>query len=56
MNKKNKKSKDISLRELEKIDLVDHFIHLSNGNYIGGLTSPKSNEYWKTLPFKKIKQ
>jgi hypothetical protein len=60
MNKKNrilKKSLErLTLKELEEKGLVEPNLHLSDGNYIGGLTSPKSNEYWKSLPSVKIKQ
>jgi hypothetical protein len=59
MNKKNrileKSLETITLKELEEKGLVEPNLHLSDGNYIGGLTSPKSNGYWKSLPFGKIK-
>lgn len=54
MNKENKRLKKsvggITLKELEEKGLIEPYLHLSDGNYIGGLTSPKSNEYWKSLP------
>lgn len=60
MNKENKRLKKslggITLKELVERGLIDPYFHLSDGNYIGGLTSPKSNEYWKSLPSVKIKQ
>jgi hypothetical protein len=60
MNRKNKTHKKslagTTLKELEEKGLVEPNLHLSDGNYIGGLTSPKSNEYWKSLPSVKIKQ
>ena len=60
MNKKNKLLKkslgSITLKELEEKGLVEPNLHLSDGNYIGGLTSPSSNEYWKSLPTVKIKR
>lgn len=59
MNKENKRLKKsvggITLKELEEKGLIEPYLHLSDGNYIGGLTSPKSNEYWKSLPYGKIK-
>lgn len=30
--------------------------HLEDYNLIGGLTQPKSNQHWKSLPSTKIKQ
>ncbi|AMQ55546.1 hypothetical protein [Algoriphagus sanaruensis] len=60
MNKENKRFKkslgSYTLRELEERGLIEPNLHLSDGNYIGGLTSPKSNEYWKSLPSVKIKK
>jgi hypothetical protein len=54
MNKENKRLKKsvgaISLKELEEKGLIEPYLHLNDGNYIGGLTSPISNEYWKSLP------
>jgi len=59
MNKENKRLKKslegITLKELEEKGLIKPYLHLSDGNYIGGLTSPKSNDYWKSLPSVKIK-
>jgi hypothetical protein len=53
MNKKNrileKSLERLTFKELEEKGLVEPNLHLSDGNYIGGLTSPKSNEYWKSL-------
>jgi len=46
----------ITLKELAEMGQVEPNLHLSDGNYIGGLTSPKSNEYWKSLPTVKIKR
>jgi len=60
MNKKNrileKSLERVTLKELEEKGLVVPNLHLSDGNYIGGLTFPTSNEYWKSLPSVKIKQ
>jgi hypothetical protein len=59
MNKENKSLKKsvggTTLKELEEKGLVEPYLHLSYGNYIGGLTSPKLNEYWQSLPSGKIK-
>lgn len=30
-------------------------LHLEDYNLIGGLTQPKSNSYWKSLPTTKVK-
>lgn len=60
MNKENKRLKKsletITLKELAEKGEVEPNLHLSDGNYIGGLTSPSSNWYWKSLPSVKIKQ
>jgi hypothetical protein len=59
MNKENKRLKKsvgaISLKELEDKGLIEPYLHLVDYQLIGGLTSPKSNEYWKSLPSGKIK-
>lgn len=58
MKHKNKQgtSPKIPLNDLEQNGINDQFFHLTDYSLIGGLTSPKSNEYWKSLPFVKIKQ
>jgi hypothetical protein len=60
MNKENKTLKKslgrITLKELEEKGLVEPNLHLGDYQLIGGFTSPKSNEYWKSLPSVKIKQ
>jgi hypothetical protein len=58
MKHKNKQetSPKVPLEELDQNGLNDPFFHLSDYSLIGGLTSPKSNEFWKSLPFVKIKQ
>ena len=38
----------------EKKQLIVNF-HLEDYNLIGGLTQPKSNSHWKSLPSTKIK-
>lgn len=59
MNKENKTLKKslggITLKELEEKGLVEPNLHLGDYQLIGGLTSPKSNGYWKSLPSVKIK-
>ncbi|NVJ45981.1 MAG: hypothetical protein HWE07_02605 [Cytophagia bacterium] len=60
MNKENKRLKKslgvITLKELVDNGEVEPNFYLSDGNYIGGLTSPTSNWYWKSLPSVKIKR
>jgi hypothetical protein len=60
MNKENKKLKKslngTSLKELEERGLIEPDLHLSDYHLIGGLTTQKSNEYWKSLPSVKIKR
>ncbi|SNS17397.1 hypothetical protein SAMN06295967_104184 [Belliella buryatensis] len=60
MNKENKTLKKslggITLKELEEKGLVEPNLHLGDYHLIGGLTSPESNGYWKSLPSVKIKQ
>jgi hypothetical protein len=58
MKHKNKQetSPKVPLEKLDQNGLNDPFFHLSDYSLIGGLTSPKSNEFWKSLPFVKIKQ
>jgi hypothetical protein len=59
MNEENKRLKKsvggITLKELEEKGLIEPYLHLSDYQLISGLTSPKSNEYWKSLPSGKIK-
>jgi len=59
MNKKNKAHKKslggITLKDLEEQGEIETNYHLKDGNYIGGLTSPTYNDYWKSLPSVKIK-
>jgi hypothetical protein len=45
----------ITLKELEEKGLIEPYLHLGDYHLIGGLTSPKSNGYWKSLPSVKIK-
>lgn len=42
------------MKEEEKKEPTVNF-HLEDYNLVGGLTQPKSNSYWKTLPNTKIK-
>ena len=39
--------------EEEKNEPID--LHLTDLNIIGGLTMPKSNSHWKSLPTTKVK-
>lgn len=59
MNKENKRLKKsvggITLKELGEKGLIEPYLHLRDYQLIGGLTSPKSIEYWKSLPYGKIK-
>jgi hypothetical protein len=60
MNKKNKLLKksleSITLKELVDKGEVEPNLHLGDYHLIGGLTSPTSNWYWKSLPSVKIKR
>jgi hypothetical protein len=60
MNKENKRLKKslktITLKELVDKGEVEPNLHLGDYHLIGGLTSPSSNWYWKSLPSVKIKQ
>ena len=48
--------KEFSMGKLEKKSPVELYPHLGDYFLIGGLTSPVSNGYWKTLPSVKIKR
>jgi hypothetical protein len=60
MNKKDKLLKksleSITLKDLVEKEEVEPNLHLGDYHLIGGLTSPTSNEYWKSLPSVKIKR
>lgn len=43
-----------NMNEEEKKELTINF-HLEDHHLIGGLTQPKSNSYWKSLPSTKAK-
>jgi hypothetical protein len=56
-NKRLKKSLEgITSKELTEKGKVEPNFHLMDYNLIGGLTSPISNGYWKSLPSGKIKR
>jgi hypothetical protein len=43
------------MKDEQKKEPIINF-HLEDYNLIGGLTQPKSNSHWKSLPSTKIKQ